>query len=555
MSSALTTSLSGMRSTQMLLDVTANNLANSDTIGFKSSRVMFSEELVNMISSAQSPRGNLGGINPLQLGQGALTASIAVQFQQGQINPTGRDLDLAIEGAGMFRLQTGADTYAYTRIGSMGFDAGIDGGASRLADLTTGHLVMSANNTPITTMQTLAATPTARIGVQGNLPPDGTPLQGEQLSGLFPLSRSDGGQVTGRSLLRDLTLRQGGPAATTLHIAGTQPDGTPFTAASMPLAADATVDDLVNGLNTVFNPGGERFANTQFDNGGLVITPNKPGKLLSVFFGETAPPAGASVQALGQWNTGLASDVYRWDRVRMVPESVGIEMRPIAVDGATHALNGRFYQSGTNPDGTRTYDLVLAPPADGTLVNDRLSGFTFDVAGRLTALPQGNLQVAWAGGAVSTITLDAAASSLTSVVDSGAVDVIDLDGTTTGTLSGVNIGADGVVRGRYSNSRIVDMLDAGGNRQVIGLSVFRNPNGLLSIGGGLWSPSGNSGGAQDIDPNTLGSSLQVGALEGANVDVAEEFTRLIIANRSFQSNSRSFQTADKMMEEANGLIR
>ena len=92
MSVAFDTSLSGMRSTQTMLDVTANNLANATTFAFKASRVEFSDQIYENIQAAAGARSTTGGVNPMQVGLGVQVSAITPQLQQGGFEPTGRDL-------------------------------------------------------------------------------------------------------------------------------------------------------------------------------------------------------------------------------------------------------------------------------------------------------------------------------------------------------------------------------------------------------------------------------------------------------------------------------
>ncbi|MFY9506967.1 MAG: flagellar hook-basal body complex protein [Caldicoprobacterales bacterium] len=95
--------VSGMRNNQTKMDVIGNNIANVSTTAFKSGRVRFQDMFSQTISSAQGPTvTGRGGVNPQQIGQGVTIAAIDTLFEPGSLQPTGRDLDLAIEGEGFF---------------------------------------------------------------------------------------------------------------------------------------------------------------------------------------------------------------------------------------------------------------------------------------------------------------------------------------------------------------------------------------------------------------------------------------------------------------------
>ncbi len=121
---SLYSGVSGMSANMAQLDVIGNNIANSNTTGFKSGRVTFNEMLTQTIRSASRPiAGGLGGTNPQQIGLGTKVGSIDTNFGQGNFQTTGIKTDLAIQGAGFFVLSDGVNN-TYTRAGVFGLDAG-----------------------------------------------------------------------------------------------------------------------------------------------------------------------------------------------------------------------------------------------------------------------------------------------------------------------------------------------------------------------------------------------------------------------------------------------
>lgn len=94
--------ISGMRVNQTKLDVAGNNIANVGTTGFKGSRVRFQDMLSQNVSQALGPGRNTGGVNPRQVGLGVQVAGIDTIVTQGMMQPTGRNLDVAVDGTGYF---------------------------------------------------------------------------------------------------------------------------------------------------------------------------------------------------------------------------------------------------------------------------------------------------------------------------------------------------------------------------------------------------------------------------------------------------------------------
>lgn len=113
--------ISGMKNFQTKLDVIGNNIANVNTSGFKKGRVTFQDMMSQTMSSAQAPTDNRGGVNPAQVGLGSQLGTVDNIHTQGFLQTTYNPLDLALEGDGMFVLET-LDGRAYTRAGNFYLD-------------------------------------------------------------------------------------------------------------------------------------------------------------------------------------------------------------------------------------------------------------------------------------------------------------------------------------------------------------------------------------------------------------------------------------------------
>ena len=113
--------ISGLRANQTMLDVTGNNIANANTIGFKGSTVVFQDTLSQLLTGAAGANGGRGGTNAIQVGLGVQVASTGTSFNQGSAQTTGRVTDLMIQGDGMFVVKRGNEEL-YTRAGSFTFD-------------------------------------------------------------------------------------------------------------------------------------------------------------------------------------------------------------------------------------------------------------------------------------------------------------------------------------------------------------------------------------------------------------------------------------------------
>ena len=119
---AMLSAISGLRAHQTMMDVVGHNIANVNTPGFKSSRVMFEEALSEVLGGSSQAGDDRGSINPIQLGLGARVGAIDGVFTQGASQLTGRPTDLAIQGEGFFILDAAGERL-YTRAGSFNFDS------------------------------------------------------------------------------------------------------------------------------------------------------------------------------------------------------------------------------------------------------------------------------------------------------------------------------------------------------------------------------------------------------------------------------------------------
>ncbi len=169
--------VTGLRNHQIRMDVIGNNIANVNTVGYKTSRVSFQDALSQTISGASAPQAARGGINPLQVGLGMQIASIDVIHSQGNLQNTGKITDVAIQGEGYFVLSDGSRQY-FSRAGNFNLER--DG---RLVHPSNGLFVQGwmadttgtiNTNNPVEQIQlplgqTIAPTATSEIDFGGNL--------------------------------------------------------------------------------------------------------------------------------------------------------------------------------------------------------------------------------------------------------------------------------------------------------------------------------------------------------------------------------------------------
>lgn len=154
-----------------------------------------------------------------------------------------------------------------------------------------------------------------------------------------------------------------------------------------------------------------------------------------------------------------------------------------------------------------------------------------------------------AGGSLTVAGVTVDLSKITGFADLTTVSVISQDGREAGTLDSFTLAKDGTLVGSFSN----------GTSEAIGrvvLATFVNPGGLEKAGSSSYRATFNSGNAEIGAPGSDGlGSLTSGALEMSNVDLSQEFTNLIVAQRGFQANARIITTSDEVLQELTNLKR
>ncbi|MEK7296402.1 MAG: flagellar hook-basal body complex protein, partial [Planctomycetota bacterium] len=282
---ALNSGVSGIRLHQSMLDVIGNNLANVNTYGYKSSRLLIADLLSQTLSNGK-------GGNPMQVGKGVTTGSITSNFSQGTLETTNRPFDFALQGEGFFVLNGGSRDY-FTRVGAFNVDS-----SNMLVDSNTGYQVMDISGKAIEIPygSTVMGKGTARVGLSGNLDAEAFNTTSEVLLMKSPLT-VDGVQIAndGSDDLNDLDSNTTDyVSGNTILITGTKSDGTPVSAefiygtfgddTDSDGTADAdgtTVKELIDFLNSsdVFGgDAGDATASIDTDTGKLKLKSNTSGQ-------------------------------------------------------------------------------------------------------------------------------------------------------------------------------------------------------------------------------------------------------------------------------------
>jgi flagellar hook protein FlgE len=246
-----------------------------------------------------------------------------------------------------------------------------------------------------------------------------------------------------------------------------------------------------------------------------------------------APTATTTLQLGGNLKSSSAADGT---------STVSTAMGVVDSLGATTQVRFDFTKTGDNAWKLEAFDDAGVSLGTTALTFNSSTGAMNPLAGPVSfTLP------ARGGATATTFTADfgapGTAKALTQFGGSNTVAAIGQDGATTGYLRSFAIGDDGTVSGSFSNGRIKVLAQ-------LSVSGFTNPAGLIKAGASHMRASASSGASSIGLPGDQGrGTLAAGTLEGSNVDLAQEFTNLMIAQRGFQANSRIISTSDEMLQE------
>ena len=225
--------------------------------------------------------------------------------------------------------------------------------------------------------------------------------------------------------------------------------------------------------------------------------------------------------------TGVASVGGNLPKETAVGEQLVRDAQVFAADGTEHTLTLSFTRTagGWNVAGTHS--------AGGNGTAQLALGANGELSDAVLAV--GGIEVDLAG--------------LTGYAELSTASISGVDGNAAGTLESFTLGADGSLTGTFSN----------GAQQVVAqlaIGNVANPAGLSKAGGSSYTLTGNSG---ELQLGTAGSpgfgALAGGMLEMSNVDLSQEFTNLIVAQRGFQANARIITTSDELLQELSNLKR
>jgi|GEM_PF-46112 len=449
---ALFTSSSALNANQTMLSVVGNNLANSNTTGYKSQTLLFSNQFSQLLSGASQPTATSGGRNPVQIGMGVQVSATDTNLTQGTFQNTGNPFDLAINNNGYFVLKNGPDN-VYTRAGSFNVDSN-----GTLVDPATGAKVQRIGTvgegtatTPafqtsgdsdiiIPKGLTIPGVATQNITFQGNLNASALPPTAQVLVAgqAFTAAGIPATLTTSLDALDQTSFGAGSPtgylAGDTIAITGTRVDGTTvnavYTCTGTP--ANDTVGALINSINQAFLSGTSvTGATAALDSTGhITLTANGTG------------PSSATLNLTSTSPNASGASTQFSNFIQTVPGASGSAATSVVqiydAQGTPHNITFSFVKVADNQ-----WNVVASMnPADGTISgpgeDNTVAGISFNQDGSLQSI-SGNSQAQvevtknpmTIGGAAATLTtpLEGLDQHTPAATPYGATDNIIISGT------------------------------------------------------------------------------------------------------------------------------
>lgn len=518
---SLFTAVSGLTAQSQSMGMISNNIANVSTVGYKRTDAAFSSLVTTETRSTLYSPGSV---------QARQNQRVSLQ---GILQQSQSATDLAISGNGFFIVRADPNTASeilYTRAGAYtedefgnltntsGFNlygwpldqnGNVIGSLTNINDLVPVNVAFPGGLTQPTTAASLDANLDSLQAVTGS-PSDftrditiydslGNP---HTLSANFAKHAPTTATTTGTL---DLTIQSGN------FTPGT--DSFTIDAGGGPVAVtlDGDVNKLLTDLNAIVG------VDAHLDSNGFLVLQNETiGNTITLADGAGTPLANGTIG-----------------------HAVGVTAAP----AAAAPIAGVTLTNAENPNGWWTVSLTSDI---GTILSGDIN---FNDDGTLNATPAlgGTVDlnlgpIAWGNGsAAQALTFDIA--GLTQFAGNYSVSAADQNGTPLGFRTGVTVASDGTVSAQFSNGLTRDVYR-------LGIATFANPDGLTPLTGNVWRESDTSGLINLQTAGVGGAGLiEAGALEQANVDLADEFSKMIVTQRAYSANTKVITTADQMTAE------
>ena len=546
--------VSGLKTHQTRMDVIGNNIANVNTVAFKSSSVTFSDILYQTTSNASGANATTGtgGVNAKQIGLGTTAAATKVSITSaGASETTGNPFDIRLtdkNSTNFFIVNNGSEN-VFTRSGSFYVD-----GSGNLCMSSTGYTVMGWQVDETTGEIRKDTVSALRIMQEKNLTSAPEATTQATIAGVLDENdadvKSDAGKVMNLNFYDNLGYQYTAKFA----IKATGTDGK-YTV-ELTSILDSNNKNIIDGWsqadisslfgkvdtnavvgkykladgfitknNTIYAVTGQDIKVELTDNGTGTFTSND-GTGTTYTLSDIYDGLSATIQGyIANGKKDEKGNPYDYSIDKATGEVT------VTTTKASHELEfdtatGKFKSIGNEP---KSVTLNLNSLTKGFNTNGNFSNINVDFT---QCLNYGN-------GGKTTIGADA-----------GATDGTTGKGRKLGAMTGIFIDTSGRIYGTYDN----------GNTELLGqiaVAQFSNASGLEKVGESCYRTTLNSGEFDGIgvEISADGSSMTTGELEMSNVDLSSEFTSMITTQRGFQANSRVITTSDTLLEELVNLKR
>lgn len=542
--------VSGLKTHQTKMDVIGNNIANVNTVGFKSSSVTFSEIMYQNLSGASGPNAltGTGGVNAKQIGLGVTTGSTSVNITgAGASQTTGRAFDIKLNdtnsATSFFIVSNGSGTQ-FTRAGSFYVDV-----AGNLCMTSTGYNVMGWQVDPTTGDIRKDTVSALRVMSEKNMTSAPEATVNGRCEGVLDKNSTDVTSEAGQAMNLSFYDALGYSYVAKFAIKETNRDTGEYT---------VELTDILDSTNKSI------LDQTKYDSVTGTYDPDYLGDIFGAVKSQTktyTPRAGWTTVDAANNIFEYNATYYRYDAAagnlvevtdngggnyvqvpggttKTLAEAFGVSPYATGItmtNGVVTAnVSGANYTLKFNPD-DGVFDYIGATGQDNVFLNlkDTLGG-NFE-----------NIDIDFTG----TKWFDNGGSS-TIGMDKGDVDGKTGTGKKLGDMIGVFVDTNGKIYGSYDNGNTILL-------GQIAVAQFANAMGLEKVGDNCYTTTLNSGEFDGIgvDITAGGGTMSTGMLEMSNVDLSSEFTEMITTQRGFQANSRIITVSDTLLEELINLKR
>lgn len=544
--------VSGLKTHQTRMDVIGNNIANVNTVAFKSSSVTFSDILyqTTLNASGANATTGTGGVNAKQIGLGTTAAATKVSITSaGASETTGNPFDIRLtdkNSTNFFIVNNGSEN-VFTRSGSFYVD-----GSGNLCMSSTGYTVMGWQVDETTGEIRKDTVSALRIMQEKNLTSAPEATTQATIAGVLDENdadvKSDAGKVMNLNFYDNLGYQY--TAKFAIKATGTDGEYT----VELTSILDSNNKNITEGFTQAQMK--EIFGDTDTKTtiASYSSTLQGCGYTYDATKGKLTNTATGKEVTIN--NDGTLSD----DNTKTIKDVFGVSdgnLKNIKDSAAAKNTDYEF-KNELNADGTHSFQIIKTS-ATSSLKFDTKDG-KFKSIGNGTEksveLKLNNAKLN-KNGNFANINVDFSqclnynnSGKSTIGADAGAVDGTTGKGRKLGAMTGISIDTSGRIYGTYDN----------GNTELLGqiaVAQFSNASGLEKVGESCYRTTLNSGEFDGIgvEISADGSSMTTGELEMSNVDLSSEFTSMITTQRGFQANSRVITTSDTLLEELVNLKR